>query len=71
MKRIEYALYKEDKFLCIGTLKEIAEFIGVTYETIRTYKTRRKDYIFVKLDDEELFDKSEDYYFLKYGDDNE
>ena len=27
---MEYACYKDDKFICIGTLKEIAEYFGTT-----------------------------------------
>ena len=48
---MEYALYKGDEFICIGTLKEIAEFIDVKYETIKTYKSKKGiyNYVFVKL----------------------
>ena len=46
---MEYALYKDDEFICIGTLKEIANYLNVTYGTIRTYKSKNK-YIFVELD---------------------
>ena len=45
---MEYAVYKGDRFICIGTLKEIAEFLEVGYETVLTYKAKRK-YIFVKV----------------------
>lgn len=36
----EYALYKGDEFICLGTIKEIAEFEGVREDTIRFYGTR-------------------------------
>lgn len=45
---MEYAVYKYDCFICMGTLKEIAEFLEVSYETIRSYKARGT-YIFVKV----------------------
>lgn len=48
---MEYALYKDDTFICIGTLKEIAKYLSVTYDTVRSYKSKKK-YIFVKLGDE-------------------
>lgn len=49
----EYALYKDDEFICIGTLKEIANYLGVTYGSIKTFKAKpyRYKYIFVELDD--------------------
>lgn len=37
--KTEYAVYKGDKFLTIGTLHEIADYLGITY-----------GYIFVKLE---------------------
>ena len=30
----EYALYKGDTFICMGTIKEIAEKMGVTVRTV-------------------------------------
>jgi len=45
----EYACYKEDQFICIGTLKEIAIFLNITYESLRTYKSKNKYYIFVEV----------------------
>ena len=36
---MEYALYKDDELLAIGTMKEIAEQMGVKYRTIMYYKT--------------------------------
>ena len=45
----EYALYKEGKFIVIGTLKEIAEYLDITYDTLLTYKTKRIHYIFVEV----------------------
>lgn len=35
----EYALYKGDELLCIGTIEEIAEDQGVQKETIKFYAT--------------------------------
>lgn len=48
-KNVEYGLYDGDCFLCIGTMKEIAEYLGVTLGTLRTYKAKKK-YIFVRLE---------------------
>lgn len=45
---MEYAIYKDDEFICIGTLKEIANYLGVTYGTLRSYKSRKK-YVFIML----------------------
>lgn len=49
----EYACYKGDEFMCIGTLKEIAKYLGITYETLLSYRScpTKNYYIFVKLDD--------------------
>ena len=55
----EYALYRDDEFLLIGTLKEISEYLGVTYETIKSYKARcktnpgRYKYIFIEVEYED------------------
>lgn len=35
----EYALYKGDELIKIGTIKEIAEHEGVKEDTIKFYKT--------------------------------
>lgn len=35
----EYALYKGDEFITIGTIDEIAERMGVKKKTIAHYKT--------------------------------
>lgn len=45
----EYAIYKDDEFLTIGTLKEIALYLGITYDTLRSYKSKNKYYIFVEV----------------------
>lgn len=46
----EYALYKDDEFICIGTLKEIADYLDVTYRSILTYKCKKRcGYIFLEL----------------------
>ena len=36
----EYALYKGEDILAIGTIKQIAEKVGVKKETIAYYKTQ-------------------------------
>ena len=38
-KRYEYAVYQGDKQLCIGTVKECAEKLGLAEFTIRLYAT--------------------------------
>lgn len=45
----EFACYKGDKFLCIGTLKEIADYLEIGYKTLTTYKSKGIIYIFVEL----------------------
>lgn len=40
MKRKEYALYKGENILAIGTIGEIAKEMGVQKETIAYYKTQ-------------------------------
>jgi hypothetical protein len=35
----EYALYRGDKFVTIGTIKQIAEETGTKEETIRFYRS--------------------------------
>lgn len=52
MKRIEYAVYKGDKFLTIGTLHEIAEYLGITYNSLKQFRSTNRVYIFVKLGDD-------------------
>lgn len=39
MKQKEYALYKGEKILSIGTIKEIAKELNVLPETIHFYQT--------------------------------
>lgn len=64
LKEKEYAVYKGDLFICIGTKQECADFIGVDIETIRfyltpSYKKRVKNrrgnnhLVVISLDDEE------------------
>ena len=36
----EYAIYKGDKFLAIGTSKELALYMGVSFETFNFYKSK-------------------------------
>ena len=62
---MEYALYKGDEFLCIGTIKEIAKNQNILIETVKFYATdaykrklaKRKittnAKILIKLDDDE------------------
>lgn len=38
-KKQEYALYKGDEFIDLGTIEELAERMGVTPKTIRYYQT--------------------------------
>lgn len=45
----EYACYKDDNFVCIGTLKEIAKYLGISYNTLRSYKAKNIYYIFVEV----------------------
>ena len=35
----EYALYKGDEFITLGTIKEIAKFLGVSERTVHFYST--------------------------------
>lgn len=54
-----YAIYSGDKFLALGTLDEIAAFLGVKRKTIQfymqpVYKKRRKDkefYVVIEVED--------------------
>lgn len=59
----EYALYKGDKFIDIGTKKYLAELLNVKIETIEFYTSpahlrRSKDnrYIVVRIEDEDEID---------------
>ena len=55
----EYALYRDDEFLLIGTLKEIAKYLGVSYSSVKSYKARynhgskRYNYIFIEVEYED------------------
>lgn len=55
----EYALYKDDEFIVIGTLKEIAVYLGVSYASVKSYKARfnhgnnRHHYIFIEVEYDE------------------
>lgn len=40
MKNKEYALYKGDEILAIGTIEEIAKKMKVDYRTIKFYTTK-------------------------------
>ena len=48
----EYACYKDDNFITIGTLKEIATYLGITYDSLRTLKSRKK-LIFIEVNGED------------------
>lgn len=62
-RKYEYALYKDDKFLALGTKEELAEYLGVKPETISFYRSKsyqkrtensmRERFIVIKVDDEE------------------
>lgn len=45
----EYACYEDDTFLTIGTLEEIARWLGISYATLITYKSKGIKYIFVEV----------------------
>lgn len=36
----EYACYRGDEFLVIGTLQEIAKYLGITYDSLRSSKSK-------------------------------
>lgn len=38
-KKVEYALYKGEDIIAIGTKKEIAEQLGIKEDTVRFYGT--------------------------------
>lgn len=54
-----YAIYSGDKFLALGTLDELAAYLGVKRKTIQfymqpVYKKRRKDkefYVVIEVED--------------------
>ena len=59
--QVEYALYKGDKFIDLGTKEYLAELLGVTEQTIYfystpTYKKRGGEnsnrYVVIKIEDE-------------------
>lgn len=59
-KLVEYALYKGDKFINIGTKEYLAKLLNVRKETIEFYASptqlkRNKDngYVVVRIDDDE------------------
>ena len=56
----QYALYKGDEFLEIGTRQELAEYLGVSITTIDFYKSRAwldrsgyRSYVLVEVKDDE------------------
>lgn len=48
-----YAIYDKDNWITDGTLKEIANYLGITLGTLQTYKAKKKKYIFIELDEVE------------------
>ena len=59
-QKVEYALYRGDEFIMVGTVAEIAEKQHVKENTIKFYaspchrrRTKRKGYILIKVDDDE------------------
>jgi hypothetical protein len=51
MKNKIYAIYENDTFITLGTLKEIASYLGITLGSLKTYKAKKFKYIFVLIDD--------------------
>lgn len=56
----QYALYKGDEFLEIGTRKELAEYLGVSITTIDFYKSKAwlersgyRSYVLVEVKEDE------------------
>ncbi|EMK8560146.1 hypothetical protein V9L40_002121 [Listeria monocytogenes] len=56
----EYALYKGDELLLIGTLTELADFKNVTRDTILLYtsasyrkRTKEQSWYVIKIEDDE------------------
>lgn len=61
---VEYALYKGDNFLDIGTIKELSKRYDISVKTLRWYSTpcyknkiknkkNIKSYVVVRIEDEE------------------
>lgn len=61
---VEYALYKGDNFLDIGTIKELSKRYNISVKTLRWYSTpcyknkiknkkNIKSYVVVRIEDEE------------------
>lgn len=49
----EYAVYQDDTFLLIGNLREIANYLGLGYSTVKTYKSKGIKYIFIEVEYED------------------
>ena len=56
----EYALYKGDEFISIGTIRELAELLGRPEDTVRFYHTPayqkrnfKNGYILINIEDDE------------------
>ncbi|PKR82581.1 hypothetical protein CWO92_23650 [Heyndrickxia camelliae] len=39
-KKSEYAVYKGDSFICLGTMEECATYLGVKVSSIKFYSSR-------------------------------
>ncbi|MEK5390190.1 hypothetical protein NSQ59_07370 [Margalitia sp. FSL K6-0131] len=38
-KKGVYAVYKGDTFICLGTMKECADYLGVREDTVKFYRS--------------------------------
>ena len=73
-KNPEYALYKGDTFITIGTARELAEYLGVSERTVHFYSTptymkRNKEnhYIVIRIDYDEEGDNERIREFYRKG----
>ena len=55
MKNKIYAVYKDDTFICMGTYKEISDYMGIGVRTLQTYKSKpyKYKYIIFEVGDED------------------
>lgn len=40
VKKREYAMYRGDEFICFGSIDQLAERTGISYETMQWYTTK-------------------------------
>lgn len=58
MNKTMYALYKGDNILTIGSIRELALYLGVTERTIRFYSTpthrkrNKEGYLVIKIEED-------------------